>query len=34
MVFDAGEDAPAMPSLRDAKAAAKGLPAPGRRRGA
>ena len=31
MVFDAGEDAPAMPSLRDAKAAAKGLPAPGKK---
>ena len=28
MVFDAGEDAPAMPSLQDAKAAAKGLPPP------
>ena len=31
MVFDAGEDAPAMPSLRDAKAAAKGLPVPGKK---
>ena len=31
MVFDAGEDAPAMPSLRDAKAAAKSLPAPGKK---
>ena len=31
MVFDAGEDPPAMPSLRDAKAAAKGLPVPGKK---
>lgn len=31
MVFDAGEDAPAMPSLRDAKAAAKSLPVPGKK---
>ena len=31
MVFDAGDDAPVMPSLRDAKAAAKGLPITGKR---
>ena len=31
VMVDAGEDAPAMPSLRDAKAAAKGLPVPGKK---
>jgi HIV Tat-specific factor 1 len=32
MVFDADEDTPPMPSLRDAKAAAKGRPPPGKKK--